>query len=99
MAEHRVRRPRSSTAQTEPPAPLRRVHPNAAGIDCGSRHHYVAVPVDRDAEPVRRFKTVTPDLHRLVDWLQACRINSVAMEATGVYWIPRSSAGTATAAW
>ena len=48
----------------------------------------MAVPVDRDAEPVRRFKTVTPDLHRLVDWLQACRIDSVAMEATGVYWIP-----------
>ena len=67
MAEQRVRRPRSSKSETDPPARLRQVHPNAAGIDCGSRHHHVAVPADRDAEPVRRFKTVTPDLHRLVD--------------------------------
>ena len=88
MAEQRVPRPRSSKSETHPPARLRQVHPNAAGIDCGSRHHHVAVPADRDAEPVRRFKTVTPDLHRLVDWLRACRIDSVAMEATGVYWIP-----------
>jgi transposase len=48
----------------------------------------VAVPVDRDAESVRRFKTLTPDLYRLADWLKVCRIETVAMEATGVYWIP-----------
>jgi transposase len=67
---------------------LERVNVNAAGIDCGSAMHYVAVPPDRDPEPVRCFKTFTEDLHRLADWLVACGIKSVAMEATGVYWIP-----------
>jgi len=67
---------------------LERVNPNAAGIDCGSAMHYVAVPPDRDPQPVRSFKTFTEDLNRLADWLVACRITSVAMEATGVYWIP-----------
>jgi transposase len=67
---------------------LERVNPNAAGIDCGSEMHYVAVPPGRDAEPVRCFKTFTGDLHRLADWLVACGVKSVAMEATGVYWIP-----------
>lgn len=67
---------------------LERVNPNAAGLDCGSAEHYVAVPPDRDPEPVRRFKTFTDDLHRLADWLVACGIKTVAMEATGVYWIP-----------
>jgi len=64
------------------------VNPNAAGIDCGSTMHYVAVPPDRDPEPVRCFKTFTDDLHRLADWLVACGVKTVAMEATGVYWIP-----------
>jgi transposase len=67
---------------------LERVNPNAAGIDCGSAMHYVAVPADRDPEPVRCFKTFTDDLHRLADWLVSCRVKTVAMEATGVYWIP-----------
>ena len=67
---------------------LERINPNAAGIDCGSVEHYVAVPRERDPEPVRRFKTFTDDLHRLADWLVACGIKTVAMEATGVYWIP-----------
>ena len=88
MEGHRVRRQRSSTTKTKQPEPLERIQPNAAGIDCGSRHHHVAVPVDRDPEPVRRFKTLTSDLYRMVDWLEACRIDTVAMEATGVYWIP-----------
>ena len=87
MAGNHVRHPRSQT-KTAQPVPLDRVKPNAAGIDCGSRHHHVAVPVDRDTDPVRRFKTLTPDLYRLVDWLEACRIDTVAMEATGVYWVP-----------
>jgi transposase len=64
------------------------VNPNAAGIDCGSEMHYVAVPADRDPEPVRCFKTFTGDLQQLADWLVTCRIKTVAMEATGVYWIP-----------
>jgi len=67
---------------------LERIKPNAAGIDCGSEQHFVAVPSDRDPEPVRSFKTFTADLHRLADWLQACGIETVAMESTGVYWIP-----------
>jgi len=70
------------------PSLLKRVNPNAAGIDCGSAEHYVAVPADRDPNPVCAFKTFTADLHRLADWLVACGVTSVAMEATGVYWIP-----------
>ena len=67
---------------------LERINPNAAGIDCGAEVHYVAVPADRDPAPVRAFKTFTADLHRLADWLLACGVTSVAMESTGVYWIP-----------
>jgi transposase len=61
---------------------------NVAGIDCGSAEHFVAEPPDRDPTAVQSFKTFTSDLHRLADWLTACRVKSVAMEATGVYWIP-----------
>jgi hypothetical protein len=61
---------------------------NVAGIDCGATHHDVAVPVDRAPTPVQSFPTVTSGLRRLVEWLVACRVTSVAMEATGVYWIP-----------
>ncbi len=62
-------------------------HPNAAGIDIGSAAHFVAVPPDRDDEPVREFASFTTDLHRLADWLDACGVDTVAMESTGVYWI------------
>ncbi len=79
---------RSQTTKTQRATLLEQIKPNAAGIDCGSRDHHVAVPADRDPEPVRRFKTLTPDLYRLVDWLVACGIDTVAMEATGVYWVP-----------
>jgi transposase len=63
-------------------------HPNAAGIDIGSAAHYVAVPPDRDDEPVREFASFTADLQRLADWLTQCGVDTVAMESTGVYWIP-----------
>jgi hypothetical protein len=63
------------------------VEPNAVGIDVGAREMYVAIPPDRDSEPVRVFKTFTADLEHLVDWLRAW-ITTVAMEPTGVYWIP-----------
>lgn len=63
-------------------------HPNSAGIDIGSAAHYVAVPPDRDDEPVREFPCFTADLHALADWLTACGVDTVAMESTGVYWIP-----------
>lgn len=58
---------------------LKNVNPNAAGIDCGSESHYVAVPADRDPQPVRRFRTFTTDLRRLADWLTACGIETVAI--------------------
>jgi transposase len=67
---------------------LEQIHPNAAGIDVGSAEVYVAVPPDRDEHNVRSFGTFTADLYDLADWLKACRIETVAMEATGVYWIP-----------
>jgi len=75
------------------PTPVRRrglelTHPNAAGVDIGSASHYVAVPADRDDEPVREFASFTADLNRLADWLTACGVDTVAMESTGVYWIP-----------
>ena len=70
------------------PSLLERMNPNAAGVDCGSEAHYVAVPADRDAAPVRSFKAFTTELHRLADWLTACGVTTVAMESTGVYWIP-----------
>jgi transposase len=63
-------------------------HPNAAGIDIGSASHCVAVPPDRDEIPVREFKSFTADLQALADWLTACGVDTVAMESTGVYWIP-----------
>lgn len=64
------------------------LHPDAAGIDIGATEIYVAVPPERDPEPVRAFKTFTQDLMALADWLQQCRIGTVAMESTGVFWIP-----------
>jgi transposase len=67
---------------------LERVNQDAAGIDCGAETHFVAVPPGRDPEPVRSFRTFTGDLERLVEWLVNCRIKTVAMEATGVYWVP-----------
>lgn len=64
------------------------IRPNAAGIDAGSAEHWVSVPADRDSEPVRRFEGFTRDLYALADWLKVCGIETVAMESTGVYWIP-----------
>jgi transposase len=64
------------------------IHPNAAGIDVGNSSHYVAVRPDRDPNPVRRFDGFTADLHRLADWLKQCGVTTVAMQSTGVYWIP-----------
>ena len=70
---------------------LERIQPDAAGIDCGQNSHFVAVPPDRDPQPVREFRTFTADLHRLADWLVQCGVKTVAMESTGVYFA-RSSA-------
>lgn len=62
------------------------VHSDAAGIDVGDTFHVVAVPADRDPVPVRRFDSYTCDLVEIVKWLQVCKIRTVAMESTGVYW-------------
>jgi len=64
------------------------VNPNAAGLDIGSEEIWVCVPSDRDPQPIRCFGTFTPDLYALADWLKACGIETVALESTGVYWIP-----------
>lgn len=64
------------------------IEPNAAGIDVGATEVYVAVPPDRDSQPVRCFKTFTDDLRQMAAWLHQCRIRTVAMESTGVYWLP-----------
>lgn len=64
------------------------MRPNAGGIDIGATEIFVAVPADRENETVRSFPTFTEDLHTLADWLQRCRVDTVAMESTGVYWIP-----------
>src|SRR2546422_914986 len=73
--------------QSEDPG-LEVVHAHAAGIDVGNSAHYVAVRPDRDPQPVRRFECFTADLHRLADWLRSCGVKTVAMQSTGVYWIP-----------
>lgn len=86
MKHHRPRR--SPGKPRVSPTVLDRINPNVAGIDCGAAAHFVAVPPDRDSTPVQSFRTFTRDLLRLADWLAACRVTSVAMEATGVYWIP-----------
>jgi hypothetical protein len=64
------------------------LEPNAAGIDIGAREIFVAVPSDRDENPVRVFPTFTADLEEMAKWLVSCGITTVAMESTGVYWIP-----------
>jgi len=85
--------------EPRPPAPplpqpsllseaLQVCHPHAAGIDIGEAAHWVAVPPGGDPHPVRRFGTCTADLEVLADWLLDCGVTTVAMESTGVYWIP-----------
>jgi len=64
------------------------IHPDAAGLDIGSEEIWAAVPPQRDSEPIRRFETFTPDLNALADWLVGCHVTTVALESTGVYWIP-----------
>src|SRR5260370_2516081 len=78
MAKRREKRERRSVV----------VELDAAGIDIGAEEIYVAVPPDRDDESTRRFSSFTGDLHVLGDWLGRCRIRTVAMESTGVFWIP-----------
>lgn len=80
-----MRRESSSSARWEG---LKVIHPDAAGLDIGSAEIWAAVSPDRTSEAVRKFGTFTPDLHALADWLAICGVDTVAMESTGVYWIP-----------
>jgi transposase len=75
-------------SQRKAAATLPVIEPNAAGIDIGATEVFVAVPPDRDPRPIRCFHTFTVDLQKLADWLEQCGIRTVAMESTGVYWIP-----------
>ena len=84
MASKKTIRTRKKKAASTP----KTSNQDAAGIDLGATVHYVAVPAERDEQPVRHFGTLTGDLNELADWLSECRITTVAMEATGVYWIP-----------
>jgi hypothetical protein len=82
------KRPRILRSERKIIGPLEIVNPDAAGIDAGAEEHVVSVPEDRYADPVRSFGTFTSELQALVDWLVECNITTVAIEATGVYWIP-----------
>ena len=81
-----ARRPKQASKSNNAVLPVMR--PDAAGIDIGATEIFVAVPADRAEENVRSFPTFTQDLYALADWLKQCGIHTVAMESTGVYWIP-----------
>jgi transposase len=83
MAEKQIRPKRAKAPKTLPT-----VHARAAGLDVGSTFHVVAVPPALSDEPVRTFRSFTGDLHCLADWLEAIGITTIAMESTGIYWIP-----------
>jgi transposase len=85
MAHRKKQQPRSQSAL---PPQLAAVNLHAAGIDVGAEAHDVAVPPSDDPQPVRRFGAYTVDWESLADWLAACGITTVALESTGVYWIP-----------
>lgn len=85
MAKHSSRHPSSERDAVES---LNVFHVNACGIDLGSASHWVSVPPERDVQAVREFGCYTPDLMAMVVWLQHCHIETVAMESTGVDWLP-----------
>ena len=86
--ETTVKQRKASTEAVRRATDLQIQNPDAAGIDLGSREHFVAVPEDRDTQPVKGFGCYTQDLHLLARWLKDCAITTVAMESTGVYWVP-----------
>jgi transposase len=67
---------------------LEQINLNAAGLDIGAEEIWGCVPENRTKENVHQFGTFTRDLHNIADWLERCQVTAVAMEATGVYWIP-----------
>lgn len=89
MAKYTAKRRKNKSTKKVPlPRHLEHINRWAAGIDVGATSHFVAIPEGCDEMTVREFKSFTPDLYMLVDWLKQCGIETVAMESTGVYWIP-----------
>ncbi len=86
MSQYRLRSKELKVSELQ--KQLQHVNLNAAGIDVGSDRHLVAVPEGRDEVAVREFGAFTADLHALANWLSKCGVTTVAMESTGVYWIP-----------
>lgn len=82
------KRPQTRKKKPTPKENFPIIHRNAAGIDIGSTFHVAAISEERDSEPVRTFQTFTGDLHLMADWLVQMKITTVAMESTGIYWIP-----------
>ena len=94
VRKRRVAKPRSrSKSRAVKPvateAPLTPYDAQAAAIEVGATSHWVAVPPEGRAESVREFGVFTKDLYAIAEWLQQCRVQRVALESTGVYWIPR----------
>jgi transposase len=81
-------RARSSQGEARPFAGMRKVPPHAAGVDIGAHEIGACVPAGDDQQIVRTFGTYTADLQTLADWFVDRGIQTVAMESTGVYWIP-----------
>jgi transposase len=79
---------KTSKSQIKLPKHLEHINKMAAGIDIGSKSHWVSIPEGSHETCVREFKSFTADLHELANWLEQCQIETVAMESTGVYWIP-----------
>ena len=76
------------TRRSQKPAGLPIIHDRAAGIDIGARFHVAAVPPNLCDEPVQTFQAFTGDIERMADWLVSMGIKTVALESTGVYWVP-----------
>lgn len=86
-AKRSVKR-RHEPVEVELPVELKSVNLNAAGIDIGANHHYVAVPEGRDTVAVKKFGVFTADLEEMAEWLYHCGVTHVVMESTSYYWIP-----------
>ena len=83
-----MKKHRKIKTKSEASKPLHEPEPDAGGIDVGANAIWVAVAPDRTEEPVRRFGAFSRELKAIVQWLRDCGIRTVAMESTGVYWIP-----------
>lgn len=88
MMKKRRRSSKRSKSKNEELSKLTLLNPNAAGIDVGASQHWVSVPTEQESQNVRSFGYTTSELYALADWLEECGIETVAMESTGVYWIP-----------